>query len=379
MPHKVAIVATGQRGQEVLEDKNIREVSYELAKETLNQVGMKREELGTIIASSSDLWGGISCSHGFVYDALGGRMKDESKVEEDSAHAFIYGAMRVMSGHFDTALVHGVTKMTEIADVSTLTNLYGDPFIQRPIGLNDVIAAAIQARAYMDRYNITEEQVAKVMVKNLANAINNPYAYKKGKITVEEILKSEVIAHPLKLLDCAFPSDGMCTILLASEEKAKKLTDNPVWVKAMTWDVDHYFLADRDLLDVRLREVAKKAYDMAGISNPLEEIDVAEVCEPYSFQELLWYEQLGFCGDGEGGKLIDNGVTSMEGKLPANPSGGVLASNPYVARGLFRIVEAALQVMGKADKRQVPNARTALAHSTHGFAGQLHSVIILGK
>jgi acetyl-CoA C-acetyltransferase len=111
----------------------------------------------------------------------------------------------------------------------------------------------------------------------------------------------------------------------------------------------------------------------------MKEIDVAEICEPYSFQELLWYEQLRLCKDGEGGKLIDSGITAMDGELPVNPSGGVLATNPYVARGLIRIAEAALQIMGKAGERQVPGVKTALAHSTHGFAGQLHSVVILGK
>lgn len=136
---------------------------------------------------------------------------------------------------------------------------------------------------------------------------------------------------------------------------------------------------DRDLLDGVLKKAAKKAYAMAGIKNPRKELDVAEICEPYSFQELLWYEQLGFCSNGEGGKLIESGVIGMDGELPVNPSGGVLASNPYVARGLLRVVEASLQVMGKARERQVSGARTALAHSTYGFAGQAHSMIIIGK
>jgi acetyl-CoA C-acetyltransferase len=184
---------------------------------------------------------------------------------------------------------------------------------------------------------------------------------------------------PIKALDCAPESDGTCAILLASEEKARKLTDNPVWVQGVGWSVDDYLIGDRNLLDGALERAGKKAYSMAGISRPLEEIDVAEVCEPYSFQELLWYEQLGFCGQGEGGKLIDKGITSLNGELPVNLSGGVLAANPYAARGLIRIAEAALQVMAKAEKRQIPGVRRALAHSTHGLAGQHHSVVILGE
>jgi len=379
MTNRVAIVAVAQIGHRDALSRNIREISYEVTKDILNRVGMKQEELDTIVTSSSDLWEGISCSNMYYSDAIGGTLKDQSKAAEDGAAGFMYGLMRVMSGHFDNALVHAITKSSEIPSLSTLTNLYADPFFQRPIGLDDVSTAAMQATVYMDEYNITEEHAAKVVVKNLGNALNNPYAHKKGRINVDEVLKSKVMAHPIKALDCAAYSDGTCAMLLTSEEKAKKLTENPVWVKGVGWCVDHQFFGDRDLLNGGLTKAARKAYDMAGIKNPLKEVDVAEICEPYSFQELLWYEQLGLCKDGEGGKLIDSGITAMDGELPVNPSGGVLATNPYVARGLIRIAEAALQVMGKAGERQVPGVKTALAHSTHGFAGQHHSVVILGK
>jgi len=374
MTDRVGIVAVAQIGHDYAVDKNLREICYEVTKDILSQVEMEREDLGTIISSSSDHWQGISCSNSYYYEAIGAYLKNSSKAPEDSAFAFLYGMMRIMTGHFDTALVHAVTKGSEIPGVSTLTNLYADPFIQRPVGLDDVSTAALQAVEYMDRYKITEEHAAKVVAKNRGNGLNNPYALKE-RVSVEDVLKSQIMAYPLKKLDCAPSSDGTCALLLASEEKTRELTDNPVWIKGIGWEVDHTYFGDRDLLNGSLRKAAKRAYNMAGIEP--KEIDVAEICEPYSFQELLWCEQLGFCPEGKGGKLIDEGVTEMSGELPVNPSGGVLSNNPYVARGLFRIVEGALQVMGKAGKRQVPDVETALAHSTHGFAGQLHSVIIL--
>ena len=379
MTKKVAIVAVAQMGHDEIFNLNIREITYQVVKSLLAQAGISREEIGTIITSSSDYWQGISCSNSYYYDAVGGYLKNSSKTEEDGAFAFLYGYLRVMSGHFDTAVVHAVTKMSEVPESSTLTNMYADPFFQRPIGIDDLSAAALQANLYMARYGITEEQAAKVVVKNLGNARNNPYAFKKEKVTVEDVLKSERLAYPIKALDCAPESDATCAILLASEEKAKQLTEMPVWIKGVGWSVDDYFLGDRNFLNGGLKRAAQKAYAMAGISKPLGEINVAEICEPYSYQELLWYEQLGFCREGEGGKFIDKGMTSLDGKLPVNPSGGVLAANPYVARGLIRIAEAALQVMGKAEKRQVPKVKTAVAHSTHGLAGQHHSVVILGR
>ena len=379
MANMVAIVAVEQLGPEECANDNVRDLTFRVSKNLLNQVGLKREDVGTIVSSSSDFWQGISCSNSVYYDALGAYLKNSSKTEEDGAFAFIYGAMRIMSGHYDTCIVHAITKGSEIPCLSTLTNLYADPFFQRPIGLDDVSTAALQAMLYMNKYNITEEQAAKVVVKNLGNALDNPYAHKKGKFSVEDVLKSRTMAYPIKELDCATYSDGTCALLLTSEEKAKKMTKNPVWLRGMGWCVDHQFFGDRDLLDGALRKAARMAYATAGIKNPFKEINVAEICEPYSFQELLYYEQLGFCGEGEGGKFIDKGNTTMKGKLPVNPSGGVLAHNPYVARGLLRIAEAALQLMGKAGKHQIDGVKTALAHSTHGLAGQHHSVVILGK
>ena len=119
---------------------------------------------------------------------------------------------------------------------------------------------------------------------------------------------------------------------------------------------------------------------MAGITNPRKEIDVAEITEPYAFQELLWYEGLGFCDTGEGGKLLDTGATEIGGDTPVNPSGGVLSMNPYVSRGLYRLAEVALQIKGEAGERQLEKkVKTGLAHGTHGFAGQCHAVAILGS
>jgi len=168
-------------------------------------------------------------------------------------------------------------------------------------------------------------------------------------------------------------------MLIASEDAAKKLTNKPVWLLGYGSSMDTYYLGDRDLCRGQLAKAAKKAYGMAGITNPIREIDVAEICEPYAFQELLWYEGLFFCEEGEGAKLVRSGVTSMEGELPVNPSGGVLSTNPYVSRGLIRAAEIVLQIRGEAGEHQIDREiRLGLAHGTHGYAGQCHSVVVLG-
>jgi acetyl-CoA C-acetyltransferase len=379
MSQKVAIVDVVQsKHSERLED-NIREIVFELVKELMDHVGIDRSEIGSMISSSSDYFLGTSCSNSYYYDAAGANLKSGSKTPEDSALAFIYGLMRILSGEYKTVLVVSITKCSEVPSVYTLTNLMADPFFQRPIGLNEAVTAGLQAREYMDRYGLTNEQLARVVIKNLANAQKNPYTHRSGEFSINDILSSPMMVYPLREMDIASTSDGACAMLLATEEIARSLTDTPVFVEGVGWSVNSTFLCDQDLLNGTLPKAAEMAYRMAGIKDPLREIDVAEICDTTSFNEILWLEQLGFCSTGKGGQLIDEGVTTMSGKLPVNPSGGLLGANPYVARGLIRIAEAALQLKGEAGNHQVANVSKGLAHSVHGLGGQLHSVVILGK
>lgn len=360
--------------------ENLMDLTYWVNKEVLDKVGLQRNEVDCIIIASSDIFhSGLSCANAFDWDGAGAFMLEATRAE-DSMFSFIYGCMRIMSGHFDTVLVTSIVKGSENAENDALTSFFADPFYLRPLGMNETTAAALQMRAYMQRYKITEEQCAKVVVKNLGNAVFNPHAHIKKKVSVEDVLNSKVICDPLKALECAPKSDGVVSIILASEDKAKELCDKPIWVKGFGSAMDHFNLGDRDLLNGQLPIAASHAYKMAGIRQPRKRIDMAEICEPYAFQELLWCEKLGFCDEGEGGKLIDSGETQMDGAFPINPSGGVLAMNPYVSRGMYRIVECALQIRGKAGEHQVDKkVKTALAHGTHGFAGQCHSVVILER
>jgi len=358
--------------------ESLMDFTYRVNREILDKAGLKREEVGCIIAGSADIFhSGLSCANAFDWDGIGAFLKEGSRAEE-SAFSFIYGCMRILSGRYDTVLVTALVKGSENPDNDPITSFYGDPFYLRPVGINESVVAALQMRQYLERYGVTEEQCAQVAVKNLGNALFNPCADRKRRVSLEDVMNSERLYDPLKALECAPKSDGVVAVLLASEKKAKKLTKKPVWLKGYGSSMDHFHPGDRDLLAGRLPEAAKRAYGMAGIQNPRKEIDVAEVCEPYAFQELLWCEQLGFCGEGKGGTWIDSGASGMDGALPVNASGGVLATNPYPARGLYRIVEAALQLRGEAGEHQVgKKVRTALAHSTHGFGGQCHSVVIL--
>ena len=378
MPEKVAIVEVAQLSGGESGDAYLDQV-FRVCREVLDKSGLKREDVGTVISATSDIFhGGISCANAYYWDAGAALFKNGSRNDGESLTSLYYGAMRIASGAFDTALIIGMCKGSENPDTDTLTHYFADPFYQRQMGLNETLAAGLQMREYLDRRGITEEQCARVVVKNLGNGLFNPNAHVKSRMSVDEVLASPKIADPLKEREIAPKSEGFVAVLLAGEDQAYKLTNKPVWLTGFAAAIDTFFLGDRDLLRTQLPSVAKRAYGMAGITDPRKELDLVELTEPYAFQELLWCEQLGLCAEGEGGKLIESGATQLGGEIPVNPSGGVLATNPYVARGLFRLAEVVLQIKGKAGEHQLDRkVKRGLAHGSLGFAGQSQAVAIL--
>jgi len=380
MAERIGIVAVGQtkyhpdRG-----DVNEEELAYEAVVQVLEATGLTLSDIDSAVTCSQDFWDGRTISNMNIQRVVGAHLGHEDKVAEDGINAVYVGMSQVLSGHQDIVLVLAHTKESQ-AEKSLIENAAFDAILMRQLGLDFLSAAAMQAKRYTYKYGITAQQCAKVAVKNRGNAKNNPLAQEPMDITVEDVLASKVLSSPIRLLDTKPTSDGACALILAPEQKAKKLTKKPVWILGASNCYETHYLGDRDLADCdALVKAAKKAYSMAGINNPLKEIDVAEVSEEYTYQELLWMEGLGFCGRGEGGKLIDSRVTKMGGKLPVNPSGGVLSGNPVGVAGMARVAEAVLQLRGEAGDRQVKGAKVALAHGVTGICGQHQCVMILGN
>jgi acetyl-CoA C-acetyltransferase len=385
MTERVGIVAVAQtKYAEVRRDVRKTELLMEAVKPVLEETGLKWTEDGTGIDSSvvatDDFWDTQTISDEIYGSVIGSYDRDHTKVAQDGAQAVWYSAATILSGHDDIMLVGAICKESKHRSRNVLTSCCFDYVYQRLLGLDFLSAAALQATEYMHRYGITREQCAKVVVKNRKNARNNPFSQAPAKLRVKDVLASRMLASPISELDYYPVSDGACAMILATEEKAKKLTDKPVWIKGFGSARDAHQLGDRDLANCdSLAAAAQRAYKMAGISNPRKEIDVVELKEQCSYQELLWSEGLGLCGRGEGGKLVDSGATEMGGELPINPSGGVISGVPGLVAGLSLVAEAVLQLRGEAGDRQVDGAELALAHGCDGPAGQLHTVIILGK
>jgi acetyl-CoA C-acetyltransferase len=376
---RAAIVGVGQTKYERGKTKNFAELVYEVTRKALDDAGMELSDIDNVVTTTNDFFDGRTIACMAVAEAAGSYGRDATNVEGDGSLSAFYGLMRTLSGVYQTTMVTTHCKVSE-GSPRKIFNQAFDPVYDRLLGMDAISSCALQARAYMDRFGITEEQCAKVSVKNHGNARNNPYAHVSLDHTVEDVMKSPMLAEPIKRLDASPISDGACAIILATEEMAKKAAKKPVWIRGVAHCTDAYRLGERDLAcSQALEAAAKKAYRMAGISDPSREIDVAEVYDAFSYMELMWYEGLGFCGQGEGGRLVDSGVTQMGGRLPVNPSGGVLSAHSVQVAGLARIAEAVLQLRGEAGKRQVPGAKVAVAHGIGGICAQTHCVWVLSN
>jgi acetyl-CoA C-acetyltransferase len=384
MADRVAIVAVAQtKYHPNRADAEEGELAFEAIKPVLQQTGLTFSDDGTGIDSSvtcsQDFWDGKTISSTNVMSYVGAHLATEDKVAEDAINAVYCAFGQILSGYHDIVLVVSHCKESQ-GDKSIIENAAFDPIFLRLLGLDFAAAAALQAKRYMYKYGISARQCAKVAVKNRGNAKNNPFAQEPMDITVQDVLSSKMLVDPIRLLDTKPRSDGACAMILAREDKARQLTPKPVWISGMSNCYEGHYLGDRDLAECdALVSAARSAYAMAGITDPLSEIDLAEISEEYSYQELLWMEGLGFCGRGEAGKLIDARVTQMGGQLPVNPSGGMLSGNPTVVAGMARAAEAVMQLRGEAGDRQVPGASVALAHGFTGICGQHQCVTILSN
>lgn len=379
MNRRVAIVGYAQTQHQHDIQQTREDMVFDVAKRALAKAGILREAIDTVITGSTDFLDGRTISNVFTSMAAGAYLKDESKVEGDGAFSLHYALMRILSGTHEIAMVEAHTQGS-VFNPHQVSFYTLDPLFDRQIGLlNDIAVAALQARMYMNRHGVSEKQIAMVSVKNLTNAADNPNAHRKiPDLTVEKVLNSKLYYDPIRELTMSPVSDGACALVLASEEKAREITDNPVWIEGVGSCHDTY-LRDRNFRKIdSLQKAAQEAYRMAGVKNPSTEIDVAEVSEKFAHEELMIYESLGLCKEGKGKTLIEKGTTKRDGKIPVNPSGGALAADPVCATGLARIIEAAKQIRGEANGYQIPNVRRALAHGQFGIGAQKNIVFVLG-
>ena len=369
----VGIVGIGQTKFGKLADASARELAAEAFKNALADADLARKDIRSLIVCSGTHYDKQRSPAGIMAEYLGLNPSPTFHVEAACASSGVgvrVGWSMIQARLHDLIAVLGFQKMTELdaAKVQDVMSRSGDVMWESPFGPTMPAYYAMHARAHMDRYGTTEEQMAQVSVKNHKYGAKNPYAMYRKEITVTDVLESRTVASPLKLYDCCANADGAACLILAGGKLARKLTDNPVWIAGLGLASSPMSLTSRNQFTSFQCSVhaAKQAYKM-GKARPWD-VDVAEVHDSFTSAEIMNYEDLGFCRKGKGGKFIEEGETYVGGKMPVNVDGGLLAKgHPVGATGAAHIISIARQLRNEAGPSQVPNAEVGLAHNIGGI------------
>lgn len=334
-----------------------------------------------IIGKAPDMFEGVVMPEPYLAEALGGVNKPVIRVHTAGSvggSTAIVAANHIKSGLFKRVLTVAFEKQSESNAHWALSPSM--PF--RPhfnSGAGGMFAPVI--REYMRRSGAPLEAGCTVAVKDRKHALNNPHAHLQLEdISLDMVKDSPMLWEPTRFLESCPSSDGACAMVLASEDAADTGSNKPAWVHGMAMRSEPSFYPWREEVNPHAsRECAQDLYAQAGISNPRKELDMAEIYVPFSWFEPIWLESLGFAEVGKGWELTMDGSTSLDqgGDIPWNCSGGVLSSNPIGASGMIRFAEAALQVRGMADKRQVQGAKKAMGHA-YGGHSQFFAMWIVG-
>jgi acetyl-CoA C-acetyltransferase len=384
MKRRVAVVGAGMTKFVRRAKETGRELAWEAAKMALDSAGLTLDDIDSVaLGTAPDAFDGFHMKGEYLSDGAGARNKPYSRNfvgGGTGVFSAIHGWWHVASGLFDTCLVVAEEKMSTCGPhpQGAFLTIF-DNMIERPLGPNLIWIFALEMNRYMQRYGIKSEDIARVAVKNKRNAIDHPCAQLGEKITVEDVLKSEVLAWPVHRLDISPVSDGAAAVVLASERTARKLTDMPVWLDGVGWNLDTSYWTSRDLYYPRYVEnAARMAYKMARIRDPRKEISFAEPYDPFDYKELHHTEGLLLCDKGEAPKLTAEGVTERDGSLPTCPSGGLLGvGNPIAAAGMMKICELFWQLRKEAGKRQIANEPEVGVAQAWGDLMQIGTVVVM--
>lgn len=380
---KVAIVGVGCTKFGDLYDHSLQDLMVEAAEMAYEDAGIEPDLIEAAwLGTFSPGFGGGKASITLA-DALRLYGKPITRVENFCAtgtDAFRNACLAIVAGLYEIVLVIGAEKLKD-RPVRGLRREGVHPYLDAGSTAPGVFALA--ANRYFHEFDIDRHVLAKVAVKNHHNGALNPKAHFQREVTEEQVLNAPIIAYPFGLYDCCPTTDGAAAAILCRADRARSFRDDPVLVKGIGLAVmtgKPYFDPTFDYIGFRSTKLAaQQAYEMAGIKNPRQEIDLAEVHDCFTWTEITNYEDLGFCKKGEGRYFIEEGHSTLNGDLPVNPSGGLKSfGHPVGASGVRMIYEIVTQLRGQAGPRQVPNPELGLVHNLGG-PGSVACVVILGR
>ncbi|MEV4645391.1 thiolase domain-containing protein [Saccharopolyspora sp. NPDC049426] len=331
-----------------------------------------------VVGKAPDLFEGVMMPELHLADALGATGKPMLRVHTAGSVGGSTGnvaASLVQGGVHKRVLAVAFEKQSESNAMWALSIV---PPFNMPVGAGAGGYFAPHVRSYIRRSGAPTHTGAMVAAKDRRNGARNPYAHlKQPDITVDSVMSSQMLWDPIRYDETCPSSDGACAVVIGDEASANGR--KAAWIHATAMRTEPTTYAGRDQVNPQAgRDAAAALWKQAGITDPLSEVDAAEIYVPFSWFEPMWLENLGFAAEGQGWKLTEAGETAIGGRLPVNPSGGVLSSNPIGASGLLRFAEAARQVTGDSGENQVDGARVALGHA-YGGGSQYFSMWVVGS
>jgi benzoylsuccinyl-CoA thiolase BbsB subunit len=359
----VYVIGTGMIPFGKFPDRTLAEIGWPSLREAILEAGVAPHSIDAIYCGTA--LGGMLAGQR-VAKAVGLSGMPIVNVENacsSSSSALAQAYTAIACGRFDTIAVIGVEKLTKFGG-GTLPLEKEDWEVNQ--GMVMPALYAMRANRYMHEHGLTERQLAQVSVKAHDHGALNPLAQIRKRVTLEEVMQARPVAGPFTLWHCCPTGDGSAAVILASENVAKKVKPDAVRVAASEVTSGKYTNGYRDMTTAELTvRGAHEAYEMAGIGP--EDVDVAEIHDAFTIAELMYYEAFGFSTKGEAYALLDSGATSLGGRIPVNPSGGLLSrGHPVGATGAAQAVEIVRQLEGRAGKHQVEGAKVGVTHATGG-------------
>jgi len=362
---EVAIVGANMLKFGRYPDKDVVQLASEAAIGALKDAGVSIKDVEIVVS------GNLYQSNAMIgqrimkeIGATGVPVINVSNACATGSTAFREAYYSVASGAYDVALAIGSEQMGKMGLLGAGGG--GDRAYSTEGVMGTGLMPGVFGQAgveHMRKYGTTQEQFAKVAVKNHEHGVLNPYAQYQKETPLEEVLNARVVAWPNTLYMCCPTGDGAAAVVLMSADKARQHTTKPIWVAASVLSSDPYTPRNPTMFDINTvtRIAAKEAYEKAGIGP--EDLSQVELHDCFATAELLHYENLGLCGEGEAGKLIDEKATWIGGRIPVNASGGLLSKgHPLGATGVANIVEIVWHLRGEAGARQVEGSKVGLAH-----------------
>lgn len=381
MAERCAVIGVGQtKHTSCRADVSIAGLVREAVDRALADAQLTMADIDAIvIGKAPDMLEGVVMPELWLADALAAQGKPVFRVHTAGSvggSTAIVAAQHVMAGIHRTVLTIGFEKQSDGNAMWALS-------VPIPFGMPVHAGAGGYfspiIRTYINRTGAPAHIGAMVAVKDRTNACKNPYAHlHEPDWTLDKALESPMLWDPVRFVETCPSSDGAMALVLTDEARADAHPGPKAWVHATSMRSEPTMFAGREQVSPRAGELAAEdLWRKAGITNPAEEIDVVEMYVPFSWFEPMWLENLGFAPRGEGWRWVEDGVTEMTGRLPVNPSGGVLSTNPIGASGMLRFGEAAMQVMGTAGEHQIDGARRAFGHA-YGGGSQFFAMWVVG-